>query len=58
MGVRMERCIDRVRKCRQQERMSVSDSFDDSLGRDVAARPRPVLHDEWLAEPTRQPFGY
>jgi hypothetical protein len=38
--------------------MSVSESFSDALGCDIAARPRPVLHNKCLAEPTSEPFPY
>ena len=58
MQVWIERRVDRIRKRRQQERISISGSFNDALGCDIAARPRPVLHNKCLAEPTREPFPY
>jgi hypothetical protein len=56
MQVWIERRIDRIRKRRQQERISISGSFNDALSCDIAARPRPVLDNKCLAEPTREPF--
>src|SRR5215467_10107523 len=42
----------------QQQRMPISGSLDDRLDGEIAAAPRPVLDDERLAEPLRQPSGY
>ena len=47
----VERGIDRVRPCHQEERIPVRRRIHDRLGGDVAAGTRPVLDDERLAEP-------
>ena len=52
----VERRVDRVRRTDQQQRVAVGGRAHDRLGADVAAGARPVLDDEWLAEPLRQPL--
>ncbi len=52
----VERCVDRVRRSHQQQRIAVRRRAHDRLGPDIAAGARPVLDDEWLAEPLRQPL--
>ena len=52
----VERRIDRVRRTDQEERVAVRRRAHDRLGGDIAAGARPVLDDEWLAEPLRQPL--
>ena len=56
--VLVERCVTRVRKTSQQKRIAVRGRIHDSLGGDVGARTRPVLDDELLAEPLRQPLTH
>ena len=46
------RCAD------QQERIAIRGRFHDRLGADIAAGTRPVLDDEWLAKPLRQPLTH
>ncbi len=50
--------IDRVRRTDQEQRVAVRRRTHDRLGGDIAAGARPVLDDEWLAEPLRQPLTY
>ena len=52
----VKRRIDRVRRTDQEQRVAVRRRAHDRLGGDVAAGARPVLDDEWLAEPLRQPL--
>ena len=52
----VERRVDRVRCADQKKRIAVRRRTHDRLGGDVAAGARPVLDDEWLAEPLRQPL--
>ena len=40
----------------QQKRVAVRRRSHDRLGADIAAGARPVLDDEWLPEPLRQPL--
>ena len=44
-----------VHRSYQEERVAVRSRTHDRLGADVGAGARPVLDDEWLAEPPRQP---
>ena len=52
-----ERRGDRVRRSDQQKRIAVCGRPHDRLGSDAVAASRPVLDDEWLAEPLRQPLA-
>ena len=52
----VERRVDRVRRTDQKECIAVGGRTHDRLGADIAAGARPVLDDEWLAEPLRQPL--
>jgi len=52
----VERRVDRVGRSDQEERVSVGGRAHYGLGADVAAAARPVLDDEWLAEPLREPL--
>src|SRR6185437_12820857 len=52
----VERRIDRVRGTDQEERVAVRRRAHDRLSGDIAACARPVLDDEWLAKPLRQPL--
>ena len=52
----VERRVDRVRRSDQEERIAVRRRAHDRLGGDIAASARPVLDDELLAEPLRQPL--
>ena len=40
----------------QEKRVAVRRRTHDRFGADIAAGTRPVLDDEWLAEPLRQPL--
>ena len=42
----------------QQQRVAVGGSAHDRLGGDIAAGAGPVLDDEWLAKPLRQPLTH
>src|SRR5215216_722596 len=52
----VERRIDRVRRTDQEQRVTVRRRVHDRLGGEVAAGAQPVLNDEWLAEPFREPL--
>ena len=54
----VERRVDRVRRIDQEQRVAVRRRTHDRLGADIAAGARPVLDDEWLAEPLRQPLTH
>ena len=54
----VERRVDRVRERRQEERVAVGRRTHDRLGANIVAGARPVLDDEWLAEPLRQPLSH
>ena len=54
----VERRVDRVRRQDQEQRIAVRRRAHDRLGADIAAGARPVLDDEWLAEPLRQPLTH
>ena len=54
----VERRVDRDRSGDQEERIAVRGRAHDRLGADIAAGARPVLDDEWLAEPLRQPLAH
>src|SRR5262249_10540476 len=47
----VQRSTDRVSRSDEEERIAVRERAHDRLGGDIAARARPVLNDEWLAEP-------
>ena len=49
--------VDRVHRSYQEERVAVRSRTHNRLGTDVGAGARPVLDDEWLAEPSRQPLA-
>ena len=53
----VERRVDRVRRSDKEERVAVRRRPHDRLGADIGAGARPVLDDEWLAEPLRQPLA-
>jgi hypothetical protein len=52
----VERSVDRVRRSDTEERVAVRGRAHDRLGRDSAAGARPVLDDDLLTEPLRQPL--
>ena len=52
----VERRVDRVVELTSEQRIAVRRRAHDRLGGDIAASTRPVLDDEWLAEPLRQPL--
>ena len=54
----VERRVDRVRRTDQEQRVAVRGRAHDRLGGDIAAGARPVLDDELLAEPLRQPLTH
>ena len=54
----VERHVDRRPRVDQEQRVAVGARACDRLGGDVAAGAQPVLDDEWLAEPVRQPLPY
>src|SRR5262249_49559149 len=54
----VKRYIDRVWSSRQEQRVTVRGRTRDRLGADIASRARPVLDDEWLTEPLRQPLPH
>src|SRR5882724_1512509 len=53
----VQRGVDRVWRTDEEQRLAVRNCVHDRLGRDIAAGARPVLDDEWLAEPLRQPLS-
>src|SRR5258705_167794 len=52
----VERGVGRVRVVDQEQRITVRGRIYDSLGGNIAARARPILNNEPLAEPLRQPL--
>jgi len=52
----VERRVARVEATGHEQRIAVCGRVHDRLGADIAAAARPVLDDEWLAEPLRQPL--
>src|SRR5687767_238309 len=54
----VECCVDRVRSADMEERVAVRRRLCDRLGGDIARRTRPVLDDEWLTKPARQPLPH
>src|SRR5262249_15154099 len=50
--------VDRVRRGRPEQRVAVRRRAHDPLGADIAAGTRPVLDDERLAEPLREPLPH
>src|SRR5262249_3814481 len=53
----VERCVDRVRRDDQQERMPVRGRAHDCFGGYISAGPRTVLDHERLTETLRQPLS-
>src|SRR5262249_29106140 len=54
----VERRIDRVCRCDQEKRVAIRGRTHDRLGADVGAATRPVVDDELLAKPLRQPLSH
>jgi len=54
----VERRVDRVGRTDEEKRIAIRRSAYDRLGRDIAARTRPIVDDELLAEPLRQPLSH
>ena len=52
----VERRIDGVRRDGQHQRVAVRRRSYDDLGADIAAGARPIVDEEWLPEPLRQPL--
>ena len=55
--IRIERGVDRAAERDHRERIAVRRRLHDLLHRDVAARARPIVDDELLAEALRQPLA-
>jgi hypothetical protein len=53
----VERRIHCVRRDDQEQRVAIRRRDDDNFGADTAASARPVLNDEVLSEPLRQPLA-
>src|SRR5262245_23443997 len=54
----VERRADRVRRTDPKQRIAVRDCSNDRLGANIAARTGPILNDEGLTEPLRQPLTH
>src|SRR5262245_16016240 len=54
----VKRHIDRAAWSDHDQRMAVGWRTDDHLGADITAGTRPVLDDEWLTKPLRQPLTH
>src|SRR5262249_47537496 len=54
----VERRVDRTGYRAQQKRIAIRSRTDDRLGADVGAATRPVVDDELLAKPLRQPLSH
>src|SRR5215467_7959751 len=54
----VERRVDCVRGTNQKKRITIRRRAYDRLDTDIAAAARPVLDDELLPEPLRQPLSY
>src|SRR5215472_5753057 len=54
----VQRDVDCIRRSRQEERIAVRRRAHDRLGGDVAAGAWPVLNNELLTEPLREPLSY
>src|SRR5713101_9151080 len=52
----VECCADSVIRTSQKERIAVGGRTHDGFRPDIATGPWPVVHDELLAEPLRQPL--
>src|SRR5262249_48887510 len=53
----IERRVDRVGRMDQEERIAIRGRTHDRLRGDITAGARPVLDDELLAEPLREPLA-
>src|SRR5262249_29579833 len=54
----VKRRVGRVRRRHHEERIAVCWRAHSRLGGDIAVGTWPVLHDEWLTEPLRQPLAH
>ena len=52
----IERRVDRLCRTDREQRIAVGGREYDGLGGNVGTSARPVLDDEWLAKPLRQPL--
>ena len=52
----VERRVECVVGNDEEQHMTVRRCFHDDFGADISAAARPVLDDEWLAEPLREPL--
>src|SRR6516165_1632774 len=52
----VERRVDRVRRTCQEQRIAVRWRAHDRIGANVRTSARPVVDDEWLVQPLRQPL--
>src|SRR5437763_1557592 len=50
--------VDLIRHADRYKRIAVTRRTHGRLGADISASSRPVLDDEWLAKPFRQPLTY
>src|SRR5215475_8917066 len=53
----VERSIDGVYRSDEEERVAIGGRTHDRLGGDITTATRPVLDNEWLAEPVREPLS-
>src|SRR5262245_44162495 len=53
----IERCVDRVDRSDYEQHVAVCGRAHDRLGGDIAAATWPILHDELLTKPLRQPLS-
>src|SRR5262249_51877551 len=56
--VDVEPGVDCIRRDGQEERITVRRRTQDLFGGNIASGARPVLDDEWLAKPVREPLTY
>ena len=54
----VERRVDGIRRTDQEKRIAIGGRTNDRFGGDIGACARPVLDDEWLTEPFRQPLTH
>src|SRR5215468_1840681 len=52
--IRVERCVDRVRRTIKEHRVSIWRRLHDDLGTEIAPRASPIFDHEWLPQSLRQ----
>src|SRR6266702_2617326 len=52
----VKRCVDRAWRAGEDQRISVGGRAHDRLDAEIAAGAWPILDDEWLTKPLRQPL--